>query len=474
MYQSGSDAVSVAVDLDPLLNTHEMILQPSPLDEFLSRAVKFTGSLTMFWSMWLGLLAWFVWGSWSDFPNHWQIFMQDGQSIQTYVWDTLLMRQQLDDTDGFLKTYGKLKSRGLTIKRLLQDIPKEHEGEIHMDIISKLKYDLINDDHHFTLEELSWFDKLSNLMSEMMGSLPSIVIFWIGIFVWLWCGTIPLDDGDGIPRRWSDRWQMYINTIVAVELLITSVFLENIRSRNNDYMRYQLDKFGEFDAKLERILRVKMNNDLVDNPLVKVNPYPKPGLKRVISKYSDIIGTGIGLVISSLVFVSWLLAGPWMSWDDDWWLIIGTYTGLVSFIDSFALRCVYFDITNYEEERFLELLHDSQEMIELLGLEDEVQLELPRRDNRLIDKISIFINDVCSSQWSVLVSVAIVMALLTVATSLHWSTTGQLLANTPTMIIEGFFHLILIQAHNWADRSRTDTLKELVKSRKALYCVLNN
>jgi hypothetical protein len=46
-----------------------------------------------------------------------------------------------------------------------------------------------------------------------------------------------------------------------------------------------------------------------------------------------------------------------------------------------------------------------------------------------------------------------------------WSETAQLICLSPTMIIEGFFLLILIQAHNWADDERSNMVGELTKSR---------
>jgi hypothetical protein len=44
-----------------------------------------------------------------------------------------------------------------------------------------------------------------------------------------------------------------------------------------------------------------------------------------------------------------------------------------------------------------------------------------------------------------------VIMLLAVASIMRWSETGQLLCNNPTMIIEGFLLLALIQAHVMAN-----------------------
>ncbi|GME89713.1 unnamed protein product [Ambrosiozyma monospora] len=186
-----------------------------------------------------------------------------------------------------------------------------------------------------------------------------------------------------------------------------------------------------------------------------------------ISKYADIIGTGLGLIITVVVFVVWLAVGPLMDYNSNWWLIIGTYTGLVGFVDGFVMREVYFSITEYEESKLFDLLEETRELISKAG----IPLELPEiRENQTISfKISKAINYVCSSQWAVLVSVVSVVVLLLVATAMKWTVTGQLICNTPTMIIEGFFLLILLQAHGWADEKRRKVFYQLKTSREMLY-----
>lgn len=429
----------------------------SPLDHFIMLAVRFTGTVYMFAFMWVLLIGWIVWGGLTGGPDQWQIVMQDGQSIQTYVWDTLLMRQQLDDSHGFLETYGRLKSRSITHKRLM--------GKLG----SRDTYRMMHLGESVVVNEssLTWFDHLSNWASDWLGSLPAVVIYWVGIFIWVGFGAKPLINDEGVLEPWSDKWQMFINTATAVELLITSVFLENIRTRNNDFMREQFLAFAELDSKVELIARLVLDDDKVANPLVRVEPCPRTRIQRWITKYSDIIGTGIGLIISTVVFAVWIGVGPLMHWNDNWWLIIGTYTGLVGFVDNVCLREVFYSITNYEEEKYLDLLRDSQELLDLAGIQTELTLPTPRPG--FFNRISIRINQICSTQWAVVTAVAIVVILLSISSALHWSTTGQLISNTPTMIIEGFFLLILIQAHNWADDSRTQILKELTHSRRLLY-----
>ena len=55
---------------------------------------------------------------------------------------------------------------------------------------------------------------------------------------------------------------------------------------------------------------------------------------------------------------------------------------------------------------------------------------------------------------AVIGSLGVVLSLIAIATGLRWSETGQLLCNTPTMIVEGFLLLVLFQAHNLGNIKR--------------------
>ncbi|VEU20218.1 DEKNAAC101027 [Brettanomyces naardenensis] len=463
----------------------------SLLDRAIIVVVRIAGSVYMFFAMWLVLILWIVLGIIYKAPSTWQILMQDGQSIQTYAWDTLLMRQQLDDSDSFLKLYGRLKSRYITHRRLFNMIMEkknrrksagEKAGQADSGVAERtLVTDLAVASPScvdIALPPENWFDRLCSFFSRCLGSLPSVLIYWMGIFIWIACGNLYSPTGNEAPftgrttgsnpeySKWNNTWQMYINTAIAVELLITSVLLENVRNRNDRYVRKQMQKLSVLDCKIEGMSRY-VTGDMEDNEVVEIPPVKRTGLKRVISIYADVIGTGIGLVISLCVFAVWLAIGPTMKWNSNWWLIIGTYTGLVGFIDGFTLREVYYSITHYEEERFMELLTDSQELLDIAGI--NYTLRKPVEQRTISYKMSAFMNRICSNQWSVVASLVAVVLVICIASGMRWSLTGQLICNTPTMIIEGFCLLILIQAHNWADYKRRFIVKELAISREVLY-----
>ncbi|GMM46586.1 hypothetical protein DAPK24_031610 [Pichia kluyveri] len=452
----------------------------SPLDTFIGYAVDVAGSIYVLIIAMSLLIGWIIWGCLTGASDTWQIVMQDGQSIQTYVWNTFLMRQQLDNDENLLLLYGKLKSRSITHKRLLTNFLSKYDINHSLTQLNdfkplnELNYNEETIDSEINFKSTSFYDKCCDCFVKIIGSLPTVTLYWIGIFVWIGCGKVPINEGTKeLPdmETFSNTWQMYVNTATAIELLITTVFLENIRNRASNFISNQTKLFNKLDSKLEFLLR-DINNDYYENELVIVERCPRDKIQKCISLYAHVVGNGLGLVISICVFSAWIGIGNVMHWSANWWLVIGSYTGLVGFIDGFVLREIFFSITDYEHKKYLDLLKDSQEFLDMLNL--PVELNRPVLKKTISNRISIFINNICSSKYSVIFSFITVLGLVILASAMKWSETAQLVANTPTMIIEGFFLLILVQAHNWASRERSLILEELTKSRTIIYNYIKN
>lgn len=164
----------------------------------------------------------------------------------------------------------------------------------------------------------------------------------------------------------------------------------------------------------------------------------------IIDFYADLVGGGIGVLFVIAVFAVWLGCGHLMNWNANWWLIIGTYIGEMGFIDGFVLREAYHRIIRQEEKSFHSVAEDDLELFEMAGLKCPLQYTgLEFQTSKSINfRVSVMINKVCSSSLSVSFAVLVVIALICAASGMHWSATGQLIANTPKIIIEGFFLLV--------------------------------
>ena len=428
--------------------------------------VSVSGSRSFLIFMVAVMIIWIVLGIVYQAPQVWQVVMQDGQSIQCYLWDTILMRHQLKEHTSYLMFCATSKSRLLTFQRLLKQYEDKKFAEVNEASVDDsgtslaAKYD--------DVAVTNWFDSLSNAVGECLGSIVLVIVYWAGIFVWLGCGAMYILSGNDAPftgkysgsnpeyTKWGNNWQLYINTGTAIVLLVTSVFLQNMRYRHEKYVQDIMNRIVKIERQIEVVLR-DQTEDILLNPLVEIGREKRIPLEKAIDVYADLIGTGVGVVLAACVFVAWLVVGHLMKWNSTWWLIIGTYTGLVGFLDGFVLRLVYLRISAHENVIFQDLFEESDKVMHI----DPPQ-KTPSHHSKMSFwgyKASVWINIICSSPYAVLVSVLVIIGLIVAASIMHWTTTGQLIANTPTMIIEGFMLIILIQAHNWDDYRRREYLR---------------
>ncbi|SCU85397.1 LAMI_0C11122g1_1 [Lachancea mirantina] len=445
-------------------------------DKTLDHIVNFAGSRFVFFFMWATLVAWTVVGIIYKAPDNWQVVMQDGQSLQSYFWDTLLMRQQLNSSYKHVWICSNLRSRLSTFKKFLA--MENNKGSV------TTVYGEPSSEISGALPAESWYDTICSRASEVIGSLSNMILFWLGILAWVGCGAVPISTDRDPPFtgrysgsnpeyvRFSDKWQLYVNTGTAVAILICTVFLQNIRARHDGFIEKFILDILIMDQKIERHLRTYFCDFETENSNVCI-PSPKTNRgAKLIDWYSDVIGTGIGLFIAFAVIAAWLAIGKTMSWNDNWWLIIGTYTGLVGFLDGFVLRHVYFRVVCHEEENYATVAKEDLELFQSLAIEIPAEcvadIDSTAPSNSKQYKISAWINIVCSSEWSVLAAIFLIVILIVIASILRWSETGQLLCNTPTMIIEAFFLIVLIQAHNWADKKRRLQVSALYARRTTL------
>jgi low-affinity ferrous iron transport protein len=251
--------------------------------------------------------------------------------------------------------------------------------------------------------------------------------------------------------------------------------LQNVRRRHADSVSLTLSTVKHLDSDFESRIRCLTGDKEPNEPWVMEKP--KTGvIEKGIDKYAYVVGSGVGVAISAAVVAIWLGLGKVLQWDSNWWLIIGTYTGLVGFVDGFVLRNVYQRQSLLLHEHLQKLDEMDAELYCLTGLSlpenREPEKERAKREKSLAYRISKRMIVVCSLPWAVVGSLVVVGILLAIATGMKWSETGQLIANSPTMIVEGFFLLVLVQAHNMADGRRREQFGDVAARREMLGVVL--
>ncbi|PBP27171.1 low affinity iron transporter-like protein [Diplocarpon rosae] len=391
------------------------------------------GSSGTFFFM-MGLLAlWAVAGAALGTTDRWQIILQNASSIQVYVTDILLIRQQKNASRALMTT--------------LAEIQYEIEESLAMVQGRQTRWQRI-------------WGATCHFFAITLGSLWAFIFYWAGIFVWVGIGPL---------LQFSDVWQLYINTATAISLTFTSVFLQNVQQQQEDRLDLCLNYALKIDAQVEYRLR-EITEDPKPNPIFEIPANVPSRVERSIDRFADIMGSGLGVIISLLAAGIWFAVGPALTFDDNWWLIIGTFTGLVGFIDGFVLRNLYMREESHAKIHFRKVELADSRILDLLNL------PIPRsaeKKQSFSTRISVIVGDACGSRWATVGAVSFVFALLVIASAMVWSTTGQLLCNTSTMIIEGFLLLVLIQAHNTSNQERGEDFNGVLKRRLLLNSYVN-
>jgi low-affinity ferrous iron transport protein len=455
--KTDSSEQEVAVS-DQNVNTYTVAVKSNRLDRWLDRVVAGSGSEPVYFTIIFALLTWALLGIRFGTSNTWQVTISDAQAIVNMIFDAFLMRQQLNTHGSILVIAASLRSRTASNKRMLQHL------------MASEKHAKINPAHFHELNESSFSSELpaenmlgriSTSLSSFVGHIATVSGFWVCIFVWL---------GFGKYCNWSNTWQLYINSATSALMVFILAFIANIRERHTKYMTRCLQQIWQVDAALEVNLR-GVTGDTVPNPVVVI-PAPKQSkIQRAIDYYADLVGTLVGIVILLAVFVLWVAIGPALHWDSNWWLLIGTYAGLVGLNDGFVLLNVGTVLGSFETAQLTEVEYEDMDMLAAIGVSHIPEERVA--DNSLTCRISVSLGNMLSHELTVVLGVISIFGLIIGASAMRWSLTGQLLCNVPPSIVESFFTMVLITGHNIGDAKRRVDLHNVYLRRVKLIAYVN-
>lgn len=192
-------------------------------------------------------------------------------------------------------------------------------------------------------------------------------------------------------------------------------------------------------------------------------------LCELIRRYASFIGSGYAALVSLILFVVWLGLGHLMSWGDNWWLIVGTWTGVVGTFNAAVLRYNLYRQEEKAESEYDVLIEQDKAIFKELGLPCNNQV-IDFKPN-VMTQLSEYTSWVCATPWAVLATLCLILGLLIGATVVLWNETAQLLVNSVTMIVESFFLIVLIDAHNIQATQHRVRLHDLLMRRLQLLVI---
>jgi low-affinity ferrous iron transport protein len=154
-------------------------------------------------------------------------------------------------------------------------------------------------------------------------------------------------------------------------MLLIFAFLANSQVRRGAYINKCLATLFQTDSAIETHLRILRKNN-IPNPAVAI-PAPKVSrAQRAIFYYADLVGTLVGFGLLIAVLAVWLVIGPFMSFNSNWWLLIGTYAGLIGMHVGFVLENVQSRLYSYVNDAFETAHQDDLGLLEDLQMEESV------------------------------------------------------------------------------------------------------
>ncbi|KAJ5487890.1 hypothetical protein N7530_002190 [Penicillium desertorum] len=425
------------------------------VDRWLDAVVRIAGSAPVFLVIVGGLLTWALMGIRFGNSDIWIAAISDVQAILCYVFDSLLMRQLLREYAEQSAAMVEVKSRCSSHHRMLARVKARLGPENTQRVAALCSAEPLRPlDHGHRTQTL--FAKCIIAVAQMFGHVVTVCLYWVCIFVWLafghYCG-------------WSNRWQLYINDATSALMVLVFAFLACLRECYADYTNSCIDAIFRLDSSLEKALR-RLSRDELPNATEIIAPPKESYLQVVVFYYADAVGTLVGVIVLVSVIITWASVGPVFQYNNTWWLLIGTYAGLVGLFDSFVLRNVQGKVHNYfsnqahlVEERDAPLFTTLSMSIPSPGPMEEPTLG--RRVSQRMEAIS-------SHLLMVVLGFLVTIGCLSASSSMHWSLTGQLISNVPPSIIETFFMLILITGQNDAEAKDRIDLTDIYYRRQRL------
>lgn len=446
------------------------------LDRWLDYVVAFSGSSLAFFGILVAVLVWCFLGIKFGTDENWQVVISDVQSLLCYIYDSFLVRHELNSYSDNMIAIAQLQSRSHSHLRMLRTLKAQQATCAQEPNVTPKGAVIVEEE---TAEEViatkPLLGRIIDGAATVLGHVLTLMLFWVAVVIWLAFG--PTCD-------WSDEWQLYMNSATSCLMIVLFILLANIGQRHAVHTKQSLSQLFKADATLELQLRA-LTHDIEPNPEVTL-PAPKVGkAQRAIFYYADFVGTLMGIGILTAVICIWTALGPVLQYSSSWWLLIGTYAGLIGMFDGFVLRNMQGRLRSYTEHELIALHEQDRLMLETAGcaalsptdsiMDGENATEKTKRISQaLTARISHFIDRMTSHEAAVGLSLLTLIGLVAGSTAMHWSLTGQLISNVPPSIIESWLMLTLITGHNLIEEGQREELKTLYARRTGLLAKLRS
>ncbi|KIW13340.1 hypothetical protein PV08_08528 [Exophiala spinifera] len=463
--QSPENELGLQVDGVSRVSTHDALdgEKPRLLDRYLDAVVTASGSSLALLTTACLILLWAFMGIRYGHSEDWQVVISDVQAVFCYIFDSLLVRQQLNSYDRSIRISVTLVSRSGSVRRMLRQVANCELGT-GISTRDMARDPQIQSEWSAGHNQEDWISRTISFVGRLFGHVVTLILFWIGIFVWLAFGDY---------CHWDVHWQLYINSATSALMMLCFALIACTREQTRARTAAYLNRICDLDVSIERRLR-QITQDTIAHDEATIYPQKVNRLQRAISYYADLVGTLVGIALLTSIMAIWIAIGPSLHFSSNWWLIIGTYAGLIGMHDGFVLHNIQLQLNRHEDSVMADLVNEDSGNLAVAGLTKDSPapsasaIATPKPKSSITQSLSCRLSSICAHEYSVIFGIIVIVGLIIAATALNWSVTGQLLCNIPPSIIETFVMMALITSNELDDKRQYDRLGELVAAREML------
>lgn len=168
------------------------------------------------------------------------------------------------------------------------------------------------------------------------------------------------------------------------------------------------------------------------------------------------IGHWLSFVISIVVVIAWVISGDWFDYNNTWWLLVNTYTCIVTYLLLFPLH-------NTElRRRRLILQHTACNItIDNGTTVNQTQQTLLQRMDAIFELMSDKLSECVAHSFSMILAIISIIAWAVAGPFMNFDNTWQLVVNTVCMAVQLLLFVLLQCAMNRSTKKIHTQLTQL-------------
>lgn len=237
----------------------------------------------------------------------------------------------------------------------------------------------------------------------------------------------------GVALQWSDIWLLILSTATSV-IMLSLIFIVQCAE-----VTEQREILRDLQAVRDR-LRTQPSADVTGSMNSKSGVFD-----QFCSSSATVLGHYVSLTLAVASVAIWVAYGNSMGWNNQWWLIVNTYTDIATYITLFPLH-------NTECRRRAFLLQYIARQVQPLSAQNMRRLSIDidamniQRSSAVLQYFHLLshrVNDLVGKPFSLILAILSIVAWAISGPYLQWSDSWLLIIDNYTMTAQTLLFILL-------------------------------